>query len=432
MVEALCFRCDWRGAVDDDRCPACGTQALGVADAEPRRHGPPQARVHRAQAVERADQEATEPEPPPSARGRGRRVAPLRIAALAVALGLAAVASVELGLAGGAERDEPPAHGSGTLVYLARSEEGEASLWLVDLGAGSARLGPRVPDTTLRLVDLSDASPGWLGLEHRTSAGRLAVSVLDGLDPAATLRRVGRGDLVAWGPDGSTVVIARNGRRGDDGCAPVRIELVTLATGKAGWALRDPGFCGPVLSLSRSSAATYFSAASGDRMGVYLTGSVGVPHLMFEGLAMVSAAPPSAFLLAPPGPRGAERALGATGGALLGWKGLGGPVAIASGGEPLLVGRVLAWSPDGGRAALVGTLGEREGVFVLEAGSGSGSRPPRYVLPVAERLDAAFDRRGDLYVVAGGRAFVVRGRTAVPLALPEGTPAPVGPLVWLD
>ncbi len=72
---------------------------------------------------------------------------------------------------------------------------------------------------------------------------------------------------------------------------------MTVLTEKVEWALDDPGFCGPVLSLSRSEAATYFSAASGDRLSVYLTGSVGVPHLTFDGVGMLSASPPSAFLL---------------------------------------------------------------------------------------------------------------------------------------
>ncbi len=77
----------------------------------------------------------------------------------------------------------------------------------------------------------------------------------------------------------------------------MRISLVTVLTEKVEWALDDPGFCGPVLSLSRSEAATYFTAASGDRLSVYLTGSVGVPHLMFDGLGVISATPPAAFLL---------------------------------------------------------------------------------------------------------------------------------------
>ena len=94
-------------------------------------------------------------------------------------------------------------------------------------------------------------------------------------------------------------MFARNGRRAAAGCAPVRISLVTVLTEKIEWALDDPGFCGPVLSLSRSAAATYFTAASGDRLSVYLTGSVGVPHLMFDGVGVISAKPPSAFLLAP-------------------------------------------------------------------------------------------------------------------------------------
>jgi hypothetical protein len=256
----------------------------------------------------------------------------------------------------------------------------------------------------------------------------VAVSVVRGVAPDADVLGLGRGDLVAWGPGGSTLVFARNGRSARAGCAPVRISLVSVVTEEVRWALDDPGFCGPVLSLSRSAAATYFTAASGDRLGVYLTGTVGVPHLMFDDLGMISASPPSAFLLA----RGTSRRDPSSGaGTLLGWKGIGGPVVVGRGEDVLAIDRILAWSRDGRRVALVGTLGVRRGVFVVDAGSGSAIRVPRYVMPAAPGLDATFDAGGRLYLVRNGEVFVAGRGTLRRLPLPAAVPSPSGPVVWI-
>jgi hypothetical protein len=96
---------------------------------------------------------------------------------------------------------------------------------------------------------------------------------------------------------------------------------VTVLTEKVEWALDDPGFCGPMLSLSRSEAATYFSAASGDRLSVYLTGTVGIPHLTFEGVGMLSASAPAAFLLRPDASPRTSSGASREAGTMLGWKG---------------------------------------------------------------------------------------------------------------
>jgi hypothetical protein len=317
---------------------------------------------------------------------------------------------------------------SGTLLFLARSDDGSASLWLFDPAAGAVRPGPAVPRATVDLVDVSGAAAGWVGLERVTADRGRGVSVLQGVDPGADALALGRGDLVAWGPGGASLVFARNGRKAAAGCVPVRIRLLRVLTQKVEWALDDPGFCGPVLSLSRSAAATYFTAASGDRLSVYLTGSVGIPHLMFEGLAMLSASPPSAFLLSPDRPAGRSSPADRT---LLGWKGIGGPVTVGSGGDALSVDRVLAWSPDGAEVALVGSLGSVRGVFILEAGSGERVREPRFLMPAGAQIDATFDRDGRLYLAVDGRILAERRGSVTTLTLPEGAPPPAGPIVWI-
>ena len=279
-------------------------------------------------------------------------------------------------------------------------------------------------------MDVSGAGSGWVGVERRVGHRMVAVSVLRGVATNADVVGLGRGDLVAWGPGGRSLVFARNGRPARAGCAPVRISLVTVVTEQEEWALDDPGFCGPVLSLSRSAAATYFTAASGDRLSVYLTGMVGVPHLIFDGLGIISASPPRRSSCRP-GPLELRGGALVGHGTLLGWKGIGGPVTVGSGEHVLAIERILSWSTDGSRVALVGALGARRGVFVLDAGSGSATRVPRYVMPAEPDLDGTFDGRGRLYLVASGEVFVADDGPLRRLPLPAGAPPPSGPIVWI-
>ncbi len=326
----------------------------------------------------------------------------------------------------------PDDAGAGRLVYLSRADGARPSLWVVDLLVGEAEAGPAVPATTAELVDASGVGSGWLGVEWRAPNGAVHASVIRGVMPGAGTTELARGDLVAWGPRGRSLVVARNGAHSER-CPAVRMSLVFVSTGDVGWAFHDPGFCGPVTSLSRSVAATYLTAPSGDRYGVYLTGQVGGPHLLFEGLSLVSGSPVSSFVLrraddaaVPPDPRE---------GALLGWNGIGGPISLGRGDEQLVVERVLAWSPDGSQVALVGTLGTSSGVFVVETGSGTGQREPTFVDLDREVSDATFDATGALYLVGEGGLFVYRSGSSpaavTSLEMPEGAPAPDGPIVWI-
>jgi hypothetical protein len=417
MTEAVCFRCDWQGSARGRSCPSCGSPLYRDARAETGADGtsPVEERV--------VDVPSRQP-----ARG-GRAIA------IAGVLALVAVTSIEL-LAGGRPRptaptpSDPEVIAPGGLVYTADDGRGGSTLWTVDLYGGIGRPGPSVPARTVELVDLSEAAPGWIGLERHTRE-RTVAAVVRGIVADAAVDRLGSGDLVAWGPGGRSLVFASNGPQEQDGCASVRISLVTVLTQKVGWALDDPGFCGPVLSLSRSEAATYFTAASGDRLSVYLTGSVGVPHLTFEGVGMLSASPPAAFLLRPDASPRTSSGATREAATMLGWKGIGGPVSVGDGEHVLAVDRILAWSSDGSRVALVGTMGVRSGVFVLFAGSGTGPRVPRYVMPASRTIDGTFDTYGRLYLATDGAIYVTRDDEPARVALPEGTPPPNGPIVWI-
>ena len=418
MSPSVCFRCDWQGTTRGRACPSCGATLYRLP-----RHPEP---FHEAEDAG------------PQRDHHPRRSLPTGVSAgVALVLAVAVVAAIELfpetaptRRAAAASHDRTTADGgvrAGSLVYLTGSDR----LWIVDLQAGGASPGPRVPNGTRELVDLSGAAPGWIGIERAREGRRVSAAVVRGVGTDADIVGLGRGDLVAWGPNGTSLVFARNGHAEGEGCAPVRINLVTVATGREAWALDDPGFCGPMLSLSRSSAATYFTSASGDRLGVYLTGKVGVPHPMFDGLGDLSAAPPAAFLLSAHRAQETIDEGPSRGGTLLGWKGIGGPVTVGDGTHAMAVERILSWSADGSRVALVGALGERHGVFVLSAGAGTGPRVPRFVMPGGRTTDATFDGSGGLYLSVDGRIFVDRGGVLTRLRPPGGAPAPAGPIVWI-
>ena len=413
MTDA-CFRCDWHGKRLGRRCPNCGAVLFRRSDREPDRVEDDE--VDRSSGVTRDGRS-----------GSGAALAAVVVFALAVA-----VAALEV-LAGGGDGTPQPSNelaAGGRLVIVADAG-GDASLWVLDLGSGGSQRGPLVPSRVVELVDVSAAEPGAVGIERRLRNGRTAVSILHAIQRDAAFERLGKGHLVAWGPEGRSLVFAANRNRPGT-CSRVRIRLVYVRTGKVSWALDDPGFCGPVLSVSRSSAATYFTAPSGDRFGVYLTGSVGVAHLMFDDVAMISASPPGAFLFgdASVDAAASEGDLGSDE-TLLGWQGVGGPIAVGRGSDPLIIERVLAWSLDGSEVALVGSVGPTSGVFRLDAGSGTGVREPELVIRSPDVLDATFGADGSLFLTRHDEIIVAQDGSIGRLPLPSGVGGPAGPVLWI-
>jgi hypothetical protein len=352
--------------------------------------------------------------------------------AVALVAAFAVVAFVAVRMIGDRQADDgstaaraPALADAGSLVYLAGSDAGDPRLIVVDVTADAVRPGPTVPPNVLELVDVSDAGPGWVGLERATSDGGVRVSVVRGTTSAADRRELGRGDLAAWGPQGRSLVIATN-RPGPAPCALVHLTLVRVLTQEVAWTIDDPGVCGPVLSLSRSAAATYFTARSGDRFGVYLTGEVGVPHLLFDDAVMLTASPVSGFLLDP-----SEQGSDEGEGVVIAWRGIGGPIPVAQRDRTLVAERVLAWSRDGARVALVGSLGATSGVFLIDASSGTGPTEPVLAAEADDVLDATFDSEGTLFVTAPEGILAYRDGSMRPVDLPDGAPMPDGPIVWI-
>ena len=373
MNDAVCFRCDWQGRRLGRACPKCGAPLFRPSDAV------------------RADADIEEPSP---SRGAATTLERSR-AALGLVAAVAVVAIVALELLAPAGIDPTPrvsradrSAGPGKLVMVA-GEDGNHALWVLDLASGGSQRGPAVPGDVAELVDVSSADFGAIGIERRLSDGRTVVSLLHPTELDAVVEWLGTADLVAWGPEGRTLVFATN-REGPGECSRVRIRLLDLRTRTVQWALDDPSFCGPVVSTIRSAAATYFTAPSGDRLGVYLTGSVGVSHLTFDG-----------------------------------------PLTVGRGGNWLVVDRVLAWSSDGADVALVGSLGATSGVFRLDAGSGTEVREPDLVFASPDVLDATFGPDGSLFLTRPAEIVVERHGSISRLPLPEGARGVTGPILWV-
>jgi hypothetical protein len=52
-------------------------------------------------------------------------------------------------------------------------------------------------------------------------------------------------------------------------------------------------------------------------------------------------------------------------------------------------------------------------------------------MPAGRTIDGTFDADGRLYVATDGAIYVTRDGEPMRVALPEGTPPPTGPIVWI-
>jgi hypothetical protein len=434
VSEVTCFRCDWVGSTRARACPRCGTLLQRSESDAPRR-------------PELGSPARPEPtEPGGNQRSPTGRIAPWRVLAGMATVGVVlAVASTTLhgpspGSSSASDSSSSPqprsAHGDGSLVYTTKIDPSRAPqvLWRLDLATDRSSEGPQIAPA-LDLVDATEVRQGWLGLTAAVH-GRQAAFLLHGMSPFIEPRPIDSGDLVAWGPGGSSIAVSSHRRTRANGCGSERIDVTDVNTGVTQNVLDEPNGCGHLLSLGRSGASTYYTRSETGDVGIYFTGVVGVPHLVLDAYGMLSVSPASDFLVVPAGgtstggtPSGSPG--GTPSGAVLFWRGHGGPVQLGDAKDDLIVERVLAWSPDGAQAAVLGSLGARDGVFVLDAGPGGERRAPTFVVSGGPDLGATFDDEGELYLVMGGHLFSYLDGVLSDVPLPEGSPAPSAPIVWM-
>ncbi len=432
MSASTCFRCDWQGRTSSRACPSCGAPLYRP---EPVRHervrrGAPDHGVADRGVADRGGPGWTGTEPLESvSTPRSSPASPWRVL---LGLGVVMLAIVGItspllrgdtrgGSRGPVARSEAATfagQGHGSLVYTTTIGPGRGRqvLWTVDLDSGDSLQGPDIPPT-VDIVDVSVA-PGWVGLTTLAPRGE-EVFLLRGTTMNVTPIPLGRGEMVAWGTGGQSVAFATN-RRVHTGCGRrVRLDVFTIPSGVLENVLHERARCGGILSIGHTDASTFFTMAVGHRVGVFRTGVVGVPHEVLDGYAMLSSSPVGDLLVAP-----RERPAAA-----MFWVGAGAPRRLGSRGEALVVDRVLAWSADGARAAVLGRMGHRAGVFLVRGGP--SRRAPRYVVPSGDHLDATFNDAGTLYLVIDGHVVSYRAGMLSDVLLPSDAPAPNGPIAWV-
>jgi hypothetical protein len=319
---------------------------------------------------------------------------------------------------------EAPSRGQGTgsLVYVVDVGHGRQIVWKLDLASGVATRGPKIPYAN-ELVDASATGPGWLGFTSPTRSGRLAAFLLHGTwSRTITPVRVARGDRIAWGPEGASLATSVRLAPKPSCRSRTRLSVLDVAEGIHERLL---DVCSPVTALDQTGTATYFSDRRSDGTSRVSFIGVGVAHEVVRGYDLLSASPASDLLVTPSPGRLDSR------GTALYWQGTGAPVRLGSNHANLFVRRVLAWSQDGSRVAVVGRFDERSGVYLIDAGPGAGPRPPTFVVSGGGQVAAAFSDSGALYVAIGGHVLARADGRLSDVLLPSNAPAPTGPIAWI-
>ena len=472
----MCFRCDWEGTADR-ACPRCGAplyRAAPTATAPPTTL-PSEPETESASAApaspavwaaagkapvgsksEAAPAPSTTADPRPAAAPRParppadrqpmtptiegeeephrrtqRRPLPRGVRWVAAAAALLLLAGVvwtrnhsELPPSRSLARDL-----QGTFVYASEGEDGATSrLWRVNVAKGTADEGPR----TLLPDEIVPAGPGgsWVGVRSGGSA-----YVYRDLGPGGAPELLAEGQLVAWAPGGNAVFLVTRDPS-PAGCPTLRISFVdALAHGSAD--LYDAPTCSVADGLAIDGLTRPFVSLAGRRdSGVYELGYKTL-HQVVPDYALLGVSPVGDMLVgprvnAPTGPADGSSPVLRT---LLVWQGVGGPTIIGNARDDLRAERFLAWSHNGDRAAILGTLGSVRSIWLVDIKPGAGRRRPVRVAPELPQqvgsVGATFARDA-LFVTAAGKLYASTGRGFREVHLPDGAPPPSGPILWLD
>jgi hypothetical protein len=430
----LCLRCDWEGEADGAVCPRCGTLLYRLQEPPPAlvpppvRPNEPPVTVAEEPASAGSDHSASSPPASPSAPARPRRrLGPAaRLGAAAAAAVLVAGVLWSIGDRSGPPAGPPRGGLHGTLVYASISANGtDGRLWRLDFPAMRLRRGPR----TVNPSTLVASGPGgrWIGVV----AGHAAYQFRS-LGPLDLAQSFTFGDRVEWGPGGQQVFVA--GRRANTGgCFGLRVASVDPVS-HISTDLFSGRSCSVLTGMGVDGLSRPYISLTGPRPGVYLVGYRRL-HRVVPQYTLLSISALGDMLVGPPAtPDPARPEASPVTRTLLVWKGVGGPLVIGTARHDLAAERVLGWSPDGHRAAVLGTLDGLRSVWLVTSGAGTGRRRPVRIapsLPPGETdVGAAFAGRVVL-VDLGGLLFRSGPGGWRPVHLPRGAPAPHGPILWL-
>ena len=439
-MTATCFRCDWVGETGSAACPSCGAPLYhSVTRDRQRRAAPGRADMD----VERAGRDAAEPRPAPRPGSSSPRTI-LVVAGAVFALIVFLLARGGLDLTPGPmSLPGPVPQTGGRLIYTVPVREGMARVWRWNLVTDQVTKGPLIAEP-VAFVNVRSTGYGWLGITSKGGGGREA-SLLDSLDPDAATEWVGRGDIVTWTRRGDMVLLVERG--------PVRgrcrrsVEVTAVEVGGSGReTVLDDAICGDVLSVGRTSLGYVLTLLRRDGADVVGAGYEDAGVLLRDhGVIDVSpggqmlVTPASEFLSAASSAAGSsdggpdDPPLRVSGDAWS-YRLFGGPpVDLLADAAPLRIERVLAYTAAGTRALVIGTQGpDRAALWEVAIGM-VGSEPaiPRYVGPVRGFTAAAYANDGTAFILTDARLWHFQDQRLTALEVPDGAPAPAGPLAWI-
>jgi hypothetical protein len=317
----------------------------------------------------------------------------------------------------------------GVLVYASAGENGRTGrLWRVSLSGGPVSRGPR----TLLPDQIVASGPGgrWVGVSAGGATYLFRSLRADGGAP----QFISQGQLVAWAPGGNAVFVVHREPSARGRCPALLITFVdAISHGDAD--MYDEPSCSTADGLAIDGLTRPFVSLAGPTdPGVYELGYKQL-HLVVPSYRLLSVSAVGDMVVGPRfgfpqkvGPDLVTRAL-------LVWRGVGGPTQIGRVDANLSVERFLAWSGDGHRGAVLGTMGGIRSVWTFETGTGTGREVPARAAPAVppdvDSVGAAFAGNTLVSAVAG-HVYAASRRGYRELELPRGAPPPSGPLLWLD
>jgi hypothetical protein len=276
----------------------------------------------------------------------------------------------------------------------------------------------------------------------RAPDGNMVGSILRFLSSVDRPTPLVRGDLVTWGARGAAVVSVKRGPL-DGPCRRHLVVVTKTITPAIEERQFDETMCGDIRSAGRDANTTYFTLQHGDHVDIRYAG-YGRTHPVLRDFALLSISPASDLLVIPsdelPPPTVVPLAVREAGdpvptavfGTALFYRGLSHrPKPYGVPGARLWVDRVLAWSRDSTSALVAGHVGVRIGIFEVRTGPGTHAAPPHYVGPIDGSTWATFADHHIGFVLTAGGISTYRDGELTPLPLPEGAPAPDGPIVWM-
>ena len=292
-------------------------------------------------------------------------------------------------------------------------------LWIWDLATGTAQRGPPLAAMPKELVESVTLQDAWVGLTTRTRRGAQSASVIRQLGPTDRPIVIARGRFVTWTPVGGYVSVARSHPLG--GCRyelDVRTWFVTIGQRERRF---HGAVCGKPVAFGRDRLVPYVAL---DGPGSLRIAQVGNDYLAtrLRGRTILSISSDGDLLVqAPPS------------GPLELWFQPTRPITVGTGRFGLLPDEVLAWSPDGSQAYVLGTEDGVHGVYRLTVGPRPRPRRPELITATnAINVKATTAANGDLYLVTDGVVRRWHDGVASTVPLPPGAAPPVGPILWVS